>query len=77
LYSGVYRYALFFSFEKVTNMGFHDSIPFFWLFLPHLLLPISGFGFKIPPKRPPDGNRIWGEYNTVGMHLFSSAAASH
>lgn len=30
--------------------------------LPHVLLQVSGFGFAIPRKRHPDGNRIWPQY---------------
>jgi hypothetical protein len=62
----VHRYARFF-FGKSPDMGFDASTPFFWLFVPHLLLQLSGFGFKLPTKRHPDGNRIWGEYR---WHAF-------
>ena len=30
--------------------------------LPHVALQLSGFGFDIPRKRHPDGNRIWPQY---------------
>ncbi len=38
------------------------TISFVILFLPHLLLQISGFYFPLPTKRHPDGNRIWPQY---------------
>jgi hypothetical protein len=59
----MYRYATFFlDTTSHADMGFDSSTPFFWLFLPHLCLQVSGLGFAIPPKRHPDGNRIWAEY---------------
>ena len=69
----IYRYVLFF-FTDVDDMGFgsHDGDidngnnlnprNLFLVFLPHILLQLSGFGFKLPPNRHPEGNRIWNEY---------------
>ena len=58
----IYRYNAFFS-KHNDDMGFnvqHDN--FLQLFLPHLLLQCTGFTFHLPPKRHPDGNRIWPQY---------------
>mmetsp|Transcript_1061 Transcript_1061/g.2390 ORF Transcript_1061/g.2390 Transcript_1061/m.2390 type:complete len:384 (-) Transcript_1061:1126-2277(-) len=45
--------------------------PMVLLLFPHLLLQISGFGFRIPPKRHPEGNRIWGEYRWHALAFFT------
>jgi hypothetical protein len=70
----VHRYATFF-FDTSNDMGFDSSTPFFSLFLPHACLQVSGLGFKIPPKRHPDGNRIWGEYRWHALAFFSRSMA--
>ncbi|KAL3790927.1 hypothetical protein HJC23_004909 [Cyclotella cryptica] len=72
-----YRYTRFFK-SNDDDMGFDDkdlflasnsqemqlnSLLYFGkCFLPHLSLQLSGFGFRLPTKRHPDGNRIWPQY---------------
>lgn len=66
----LYRYTYFFLRGDSRDMGFDaytkdandTTISFVILFLPHLLLQISGFYFPLPTKRHPDGNRIWPQY---------------
>lgn len=68
----LYRYGLFFFLRDSDDMGFDaffnssssdaTEATFVVLFLPHLLLQISGFAFPLPIKRHPDGNRIWPQY---------------
>ena len=74
----IYRYARFFQsnqddmgFGSVTFLlesnnvrekELKSSIYFGKCFLPHLILQLSGFGFHLPKKRHPDGNRIWPQY---------------
>jgi hypothetical protein len=70
----IYRYVLFF-FGNVSDMGFDDTSEQLLLFLPHALLQISGFSFKLPPKRHPEGNRIWTEYRWHGLLFFCRSMA--
>eukprot|EP00984_Skeletonema_dohrnii_P037447 scaffold39525_cov139-Skeletonema_dohrnii-CCMP3373.AAC.3 len=67
----MYRYYLFFThhrdmgFDALTSSGDEDTTEatiFVMLFVPHLLLQLSGFAFSLPNKRHPDGNRIWPQY---------------
>eukprot|EP00986_Skeletonema_menzelii_P008824 scaffold3838_cov157-Skeletonema_menzelii.AAC.14 len=68
-----YRYLLFFShhgdmgFDALLNVSARSehkqyATIFAMIFLPHLLLQLSGFAFLLPSKRHPDGNRIWPQY---------------
>uniref|UniRef100_A0A7S2MYD7 Uncharacterized protein n=1 Tax=Helicotheca tamesis TaxID=374047 RepID=A0A7S2MYD7_9STRA len=73
-----YRYAMFFSDEP--DFGFHhhhhnSSKTLLLLLLPHTLLQISGFGFALPSKRHPDGNRIWSEYRWHALFFFGRCIA--
>ena len=81
----LYRYVLFFSLHE--DMGF-DSLKesvdskdtsyattFTIIFLPHVLLQLSGFAFHIPSKRHPDGNRIWPQYRWEAL-LFCTRCLS-
>lgn len=45
------------------------------LFLPHVLLQVSGFGFHIPKTRHPDGNRIWPQYRPEALIFFGRCTA--
>jgi len=77
----VYRYAIFFM-DKDTDMGFNNTLVksvacarirtlyFSLVFFPHALLQMSGFGFEIPRKRHPDGNRIWPQYRIEALVFF-------
>lgn len=47
---------------QVTKSELEHYMTFAKWFLPHLLLQITGFAFPLPPKRHPDGNRIWPQY---------------
>lgn len=58
----LYRYYLFFT---VQDMQLQSSLML--VFIPHVLLQLSGFGFIIPSKRHADGNRIWPEYRWHGL----------
>lgn len=73
----IYRYYIFslLSSSHHDDMGFALSMDdryyktyhsvvlhFVQIFLPHLLLQLSGFAFHLPAKRHPDGNRIWPQY---------------
>lgn len=71
----VYRYALFF-FGNVPDMGFHKDQPYQLLsFVPHAILQLSGFSFKLPSKRHPEGNRIWSEYRWHALVFFFRSMA--
>ena len=60
--------------DDFDDMGFRTmSYKTFLLvvFLPHLILQLSGFTFRnIPRKRHPDGNRIWPEYRWHALIFF-------
>ena len=53
------------------NASQHGYFYFYILFLPHLLLQLSGFTFKIPTKRHPDGSRIWPQYRYEALAFFA------
>ena len=66
-----YRYTKFFSaFSRSEDMALGECsyLPLF--LIPHLLLQLTGFGFSIPRKRHPDGNRIWPEYRWHALVFF-------
>lgn len=69
----LFRYAIFFFANQETHpdMGFDSSTKLFQLLIPHLLLQLSGFGFSVPSKRHPNGNRIWGEYRWHALIFFA------
>mmetsp|Transcript_7488 Transcript_7488/g.11247 ORF Transcript_7488/g.11247 Transcript_7488/m.11247 type:complete len:303 (-) Transcript_7488:495-1403(-) len=48
----------------------HSTKELCMLLLPHLLVQMSGFGFILPTKRHPDGNRIWNEYRWHALFFF-------
>lgn len=56
------RFTIFFVGDE--DMGLEKASPFrvIVVFSPHLALQISGFAFRLPWKRHPDGNRIWPQY---------------
>lgn len=70
----MYRYAIFFD-GSVSDMGFDYSPGQLLLFLPHGMLQVSGFYFKLPPKRHPEGNRIWSEYRWHALFFFCRSMA--
>ena len=83
----LYRYLLFFTHHGDGDMGF-DALNvsvdskyteyatiFAMIFLPHLLLQLSGFAFLLPSKRHPDGNRIWPQYRWEAL-LFCTRCLS-
>ena len=47
-----------------------STLYFSLVFFPHALLQMSGFGFEIPRKRHPDGNRIWPQYRIEALVFF-------
>jgi hypothetical protein len=65
----IYRYYIFFQ-DEPGEMGFDDNTSSIALFIPHIFLQLSGFGFKIPRKRHPEGNRIWPEYRWHALVFF-------
>lgn len=82
-----YRYVMFFI-DMDSDMGFtyHDvnrsteksqspNRVMFLLFFPHFLAQMSGFGFKIPETRHPDGNRIWPQYRFEAVIFFFRSVA--
>ena len=80
----IYRFYIFFVVDNYNNnneyddgdnddMGFRSMSSysnFLLVFLPHFILQVSGFGFHIPRKRHPDGNRIWPEYRWHALIFF-------
>lgn len=64
-----YRYCQFFR-DDAVDMGLDTSALTLLLFFPHALLQVSGFGFQIPRKRHPEGNRIWPEYRWHALVFF-------
>lgn len=72
-----YRYGVFFGIGVRTDLGL-DSLTwekFLSIFLPHLLLQLSGFRFTIPRKRNPEGNRIWPQYRFEALVFFCRCLA--
>ena len=65
----LYRYSSLFI-HRTSDMGFDERFISPLLLLPHMLLQVSGFGFKISRKRHPEGNRIWPEYRWHALVFF-------
>lgn len=75
----IYRYFRFFfsgDGDHTRDMGLDYNTPkLLMIFLPHALLQISGFNFKLPPRRHPEGNRIWAEYRFHALLFFCRSMA--
>ncbi|CAK0813025.1 unnamed protein product, partial [Prorocentrum cordatum] len=54
------RFALYFAGQ--ADMGFSAGLPTLAWLAPHLALQLSGFHFRMPRRRSPEGSRQWPEY---------------
>jgi len=76
LFHFIYRFNLFFVYER-DDMGFGTLTTenLVLVFLPHVLLQLSGFAFDIPEKRYKDGFRIWPQYRWEAVFFAGRSLA--